>query len=92
LVVVAALASALTALAAVVTIADAGPTVVPENTEPPAVVGTPQDGELLAAKDGEWTGEDPTAFSYQWQSCDAAGANCASINGATAKGLPGCHG
>ena len=85
LVVVAALASALTALAAVVTIADAGPTVVPENTEPPAVVGTPQDGELLAAKDGEWTGEDPTAFSYQWQSCDAAGANCASINGATAK-------
>ena len=53
LVVVAALASALTALAAVVTIADAGPTVVPENTEPPAVVGTPQDGELLAAKDGD---------------------------------------
>jgi len=84
-VLVAAFASALTALAAVVTMADAGPTVVPENTEPPAVVGTAQDGELLTAKDGEWTGEDPTAFSYQWQSCDAAGANCASISGATAK-------
>jgi hypothetical protein len=85
LVLVAALASALTALAAVVTMADAVPTVVPENTEAPAVVGVPMDGELLAAKDGEWTGEDPTAFSYQWQSCDAAGANCANVNGATAK-------
>jgi len=85
LVLVAALASALTALAAVVTMADAVPNVVPENTEPPAVVGTPMDGELVTAKDGEWTGEDPTAFSYQWQSCDAAGANCANVNGATAK-------
>jgi len=84
LMLVAGLASGLTALAAVVTMADAGSTVVPENTEPPMVVGTAQDGELLAAKDGDWTGEDP-AFTYQWQSCDAAGANCANITGATAK-------
>jgi hypothetical protein len=81
-VLVAALASALTALAAVVTTSNAGPTVVPENTESPMVVGTAVDGEILAAKDGEWTGEDPTAFTYQWQSCDAAGANCANIAGA----------
>lgn len=85
LVLVAVLASGLTALAAVVTTSNAGPVVVPENTEAPMVVGTPQDGELLAAKDGEWTGEDPTAFTYQWQSCDAAGANCANIAGATGK-------
>jgi len=85
LVLVAALASGLTALAAVATMADAGPVVVPENTEPPMVVGTAMDGELLAAKDGEWTGEDPTAFTYQWQSCDGAGANCANITGATGK-------
>jgi hypothetical protein len=84
-VLVAALASALTALAAVVTTSNAGPTVVPENTESPMVVGAAVDGEILAAKDGEWTGEDPTAFTYQWQSCDAAGANCANIAGAASK-------
>src|SRR5215204_2275007 len=84
-VLVAVLASALTALAAVVTTSNAGPTVVPDNTEPPMVVGTAVDGELLTAKDGEWTGEDPTAFTYQWQSCDTNGANCANIAGATNK-------
>jgi hypothetical protein len=84
-VLVAGLASALTALATVAGMADAQPTVAPENTEVPRVVGTPQDGELLTAKDGEWTGEDPTAFTYQWQSCDSAGASCANISGATAK-------
>lgn len=85
LVLVAALASGLTALAAVVTMAEAQPAVVPDNTEAPAVVGTPQDGEILAAKDGEWSGTDPMTFTYQWQACDGAGANCANISGATAK-------
>jgi hypothetical protein len=85
LVLAAGLASGLTALATFVGMAETAPAVVPENTEPPMVVGTPQDGEFVTAKDGEWAGEDPTAFTYQWQSCDAAGANCASISGATAK-------
>ena len=85
LVLVAALASALTALAAVATMAEAEPTVVPSNTEAPGVVGTAQDGELLAAKDGEWSGTDPMTFTYQWQGCDGSGANCANINGATGK-------
>jgi hypothetical protein len=79
------LASGLTALAAVVAMAEAQPAVVPANTEPPTVVGTAQDGELLAAKDGEWSGTDPMTFTYQWEVCDVAGGNCASINGATAK-------
>ena len=79
------LASGLTALAAVAAMAEAQPVVVPENKEAPAVVGTAQDGELLAAKDGEWSGTDPMTFTYQWQVCDAAGASCANINGATAK-------
>lgn len=81
----AAIASALTALAAVAAIADAQPTVVPKNTEPPAVVGTVMDGELVAASDGQWSGSDPMTFTYQWQVCDGAGANCAAINGATWK-------
>ena len=29
----------------------------------------------------------PTAYSYQWQRCNASGANCTSIPGATANGL-----
>ncbi len=78
-------ASVLTALAAVAGMADAQPNVIPNNTETPAVVGTPMDGELVAAKDGEWSGTDPMTFTYQWQACDAAGANCASIANATGK-------
>jgi hypothetical protein len=85
LLLVAGLASGLTALALVVGMAETAPAVIPENTEAPMVVGPAQDGQLLAAKDGEWTGEDPTAFTYQWQSCDGAGANCANVNGATGK-------
>jgi hypothetical protein len=85
LVLAAGAASALTALAAVAGLADAQPNVIPENTEAPAVVGTPMDGELLAAKDGEWSGTDPMTFTYQWQGCDAAGANCANIANATGK-------
>lgn len=82
---VAALASALTALASFVGMAETAPSVVPDNTEAPAVVGSAVDGELLAAKDGEWSGTDPMTFTYQWQACDAAGANCANIANATGK-------
>jgi hypothetical protein len=78
-------ASALTALASVAAIADAEPAALPKNTEAPTVVGAAQDGELVAAKDGEWDGTDPMTFSFQWQVCDGAGGNCANINAATAK-------
>jgi hypothetical protein len=85
LVVVAGVASALTALASVAGMAEAQPAVAPSNTEDPAVVGTAQDGQLLAAKDGEWAGDNPMTFAYQWQRCDGNGANCANIAGATSK-------
>ena len=85
LVLAAGAASVLTALAMVVGMAEAQPAVAPTNTENPAVVGTPQDGQLLAAKDGEWSGDNPMTFTYQWQRCDGNGANCANIEGATSK-------
>jgi hypothetical protein len=35
-------------------------------------------GGYSRAKDVEWSGTDPMTFTYQWQGCDGAGANCAS--------------
>jgi hypothetical protein len=81
---VAGAASALTALVTLVGMAGAEANVVPANTEAPAVVGTAQDGELVVAKDGEWSGTNPMSFTYQWLRCDGNGANCATIAGATA--------
>ena len=83
LVLVAAAASALTALATVAGFAEAQSAVPPSNSENPAVVGTAQDGELLIAKDGEWAGTNPMTFTYQWQRCSTAGA-CADIANSTA--------
>ena len=34
---------------------------------------------------GAWEGGKPLTFTYQWRRCDAAGANCAPISGATAE-------
>jgi hypothetical protein len=55
----------------------------PVNTALPAITGTAQQGQTLTASTGTWTGA-PTAFAYQWQHCDAAGANCTAVAGATA--------
>jgi hypothetical protein len=50
---------------------------------PPAITGTPQLGATLTADRGRWAGG-PASFTYQWNHCDAAGANCAPIAGAVA--------
>ena len=50
---------------------------------PPSIVGPPQVGQLLAAVPGSWEGGKPITFTYQWRRCDAAGANCVPIDGAT---------
>lgn len=53
-------------------------------TAPPTISGTPQQGQTLTEANGTWT-NNPTGFSYQWQQCDAAGAGCTAIAGATAQ-------
>lgn len=63
----------------------AAPTLSPTNTTPPTITGTPADGQTLSAVDGNWTGATPITFSYVWQLCDANGAGCLPITGATAK-------
>jgi hypothetical protein len=56
----------------------------PSNTAPPEVSGIPEDGHSLTADPGSWSGSEPISHAYQWRRCDAAGANCADIAGATA--------
>jgi hypothetical protein len=53
----------------------------------PAVSGTPREGDTLTVSDGTWeNASNPVTFAYQWQRCDAAGANCADIATANGKG------
>jgi GH25 family lysozyme M1 (1,4-beta-N-acetylmuramidase) len=61
------------------------PAGVPLLSTPPTVVGAPQAGQVLAAVPGIWEGGKPLTFTYQWRTCDAAGANCAPLTGATAE-------
>jgi hypothetical protein len=61
-----------------------GTALAPTSVTPPTITGTAQQGQTLTATPGTWSADDAT-FAYQWQHCDAAGANCADIAGATAQ-------
>ena len=51
---------------------------------PPTISGTARDGADADALDAApGPARRPITFTYQWQRCDAAGANCADIAGAT---------
>lgn len=54
---------------------------VPANTAVPTIAGTAQQGQTLTASPGTWT--NTPVFTYQWQRCDATGANCVDVTGAT---------
>lgn len=60
------------------------PGAVPANTAAPTISGTPVVGGALSANEGSWTNA-PTSFSYQWLRCDATGAGCGAIAGASSK-------
>ena len=53
------------------------------NTGTPAIAGTPGAGSTLTADPGDWQGTPTITYGYQWQRCDAAGANCVDIPGVT---------
>ena len=61
---------------------DAAITDAPSNESPPTVDGPADLGGIEAADVGIWSGL-PSAYAYQWELCDSAGANCADIAGAT---------
>ena len=53
----------------------------PVNTQIPSIIGAPQSSKTVSADPGTWTGA-PTSITYQWQRCDAAGANCVAVGNA----------
>ena len=54
----------------------------PQNTAPPTITGTAQQGQTLAATPGTWTNS-PTSYTYQWQDCNSSGTGCVNIAGPT---------
>jgi hypothetical protein len=55
----------------------------PTATAPPVAAGVVQAGKQLAGSAGTWSGAGTIEYRYQWYRCDAAGAHCLSIHGAT---------
>lgn len=55
----------------------------PVSTQAPNVTGTARAGRILHASQGAWSGSTPMSFTYAWQRCDATGASCTPISGAT---------
>jgi hypothetical protein len=55
----------------------------PENLIAPLITGLAITGQTVHASEGLWTGSAPISYSYQWELCNAAGAVCSEIGGAT---------
>lgn len=55
----------------------------PSNTASPSITGTAQDGETLTADKGTWSGSSPISYTYQWESCNPSGEECAAIEEAS---------
>ena len=62
-------------------VAHVGQQFTPVSTLPPTITGTPVQGQTLTTSTGTFS-MTPT-YTYAWQRCDAAGAACADIVGAT---------
>lgn len=54
----------------------------PRELEAPSISGVPRAGQTLRAEAGAWGGSEPE-IGYQWESCNAAGEECAAVQGAT---------
>ena len=54
---------------------------VPQNTSPPTITGTAQEGQKLVGHRGQWS-EKPTDYNDFWVRCDQDGGSCANISGA----------
>jgi hypothetical protein len=59
----------------------AASTAAPQNTSPPTITGTAQEGQKLVGHRGQWSGS-PTDYNDFWVRCDKDGGSCANISGA----------
>jgi hypothetical protein len=55
----------------------------PTQSTPPAIGQLVQQGKQLTGGIGSWSGSGAIRYAYQWYRCDATGAHCNSIHGAT---------
>lgn len=55
----------------------------PLATARPTIAGQLQQGSRLAGSAGAWSGSGTITYAYQWYRCDANGAHCSLIRGAT---------
>jgi hypothetical protein len=60
------------------------PVTAPQYSAVPTVSGLAMEDEVLTARGGTWTGQAPLTKTWQWQRCNASGAGCADVAGATA--------
>ena len=61
--------------------------ILPKNSALPSISGVLQDGSLLSATSGAWSGSEPISYEYQWQLCNALGQACENLKGATGSSL-----
>ena len=54
----------------------------PLSSSPPSISGSTSVGQALTESHGSWA-NNPTAYTYQWEDCDATGQSCSAIGGAT---------
>ncbi len=54
---------------------------VPVASSQPTISGSSRQGQTLIETNAVWS-NDPTAFTYQWEDCNAPGPSCSPINGA----------
>jgi hypothetical protein len=77
------LAAGLVTVLAVAGLSQAKSSAAPVNTAEPIISGTAKVGNTLTASTGTWTSSSNITYSYQWLRCDASGAGCSNIGGAT---------
>jgi hypothetical protein len=56
----------------------------PQDTAPPTITGTAQEGQKLVGHRGTWSGK-PTDYNDYWVRCDKNGGSCANISGANSR-------
>jgi hypothetical protein len=71
------------ALSATTGVVAAPPSTGPSNTGAPTVAGTAGQGSQLTGSAGTWTSAETINYTFNWFRCDAGGAHCLSIHGAT---------